>query len=107
MIRVNLYHMIPYKIMIYGRKFLIWMNRMNLIEFLYDTNEGERIKFHSFILIARRFEDNFYEENNENEIEHEINEEDEEDQTFEYKFYNGSNELVKIFNQKCVICLEK
>ena len=36
--------------------------------------KGERIKFHSFILIARRFEDNFYEENNENEIEHEINE---------------------------------
>ena len=79
--------------------------------FLYDKNEGERNKFHSFIMIARRFEDNFYErilngENNENEIDQEINEEDDEDEIFENKFYNGTNEMVKIFNQKCVICLE-
>ena len=32
---------------------------------------------------------------------------DEEDEIFENKFYNGTNELDKIFNQKCVIRLEK
>ena len=76
-------------------------------EFLYDTNEGERIKFHSFIMIARRYEDSYYERflNDEN---NEIDQEeiDEEDVIFENKFYNGTNELVKIFNQKCVICIE-
>ena len=72
-------------------------------EFLYDSNGGERIKFHSFIMIARQFTDRFYEND---EIEMERNEEDEEDEIFENKFYNGTNELVKIFNQKCVICLE-
>ena len=28
-------------------------------------------------------------------------------QTFKNKFHNGTNALVKIFNQKCVICLEE
>ena len=77
--------------------------------FLYDSNEGERIKFHSFSLIAPRFDTNeddvyFNEVNNENQIDQEI---DEEVEIFENKFYNGTNELLKIFNQKCVICLEK
>ena len=62
--------------------------------FLYDTYGGERKKFHSFIMIARQFTDNFYGN---------INEETE---IFENNFYNGTNELVKIFNQKCVICME-
>ena len=68
--------------------------------FLYDTYGGERKKFHSFIMIARQFTDEFYEND---EIEMERNEEDE---IFENKFYNGTNELVKFFNHKCVICLE-
>ena len=51
--------------------------------FLYNTCGGERKNFHSFIMIARQFTDEFYE----NDI-----------------FSNGNNELVKIFNQKCVIC---
>ena len=37
------------------KEFLKWMNLMNLIEFLYDTREGERIKLKSLTLIATRF----------------------------------------------------
>ena len=40
--------------------------------------------------------------------EHEENEDDEENENLiETSFNNGDNELVKIFNQKCVICLER
>ena len=42
--------------------------------FLYDTYGGERKKFHSFIMIANKFTDEFYEND---EIEMERNEEDE------------------------------
>ena len=60
--------------------------------FLYDTCGGERKKFHSFIMIARQFTDEFYE----NEIEMNV-----QDINGEYEIIiNGTNELVKIFNQK-------
>ena len=43
-----------------------------------------------------------FEEHEENEDEYLV-----EDDLIETKFYNGNNEVVKIFSQKCVICLEK
>ena len=78
--------------------------------FLYDTCGGERKKFHSFIMIARQFTDDFYGNdeivNADQRSAHIVNINEEENEIFENIFYNGTNELVKIFNQKCVICIE-
>ena len=40
-----------------------------------------------------------------NVVEEDYDEEDE--NLFETPYLNGNNEVVKIFNQKCVICLER
>ena len=67
-------------------------------------NNEERFNFKeiniiSLIIHIRDSED----ENNESENEFEIDE----DEVEEKEIYNGTNEMVKIFNQKCVICLDK
>ena len=59
-------------------------------EFLYNTSTGIELK--SLTLIATRFSDDEFED---------LDEDLDED-----VIYNGTNEIVKIFNQKCVICLE-
>ena len=78
---------------------------------LYNTNDGQNeIKFLKLTFIAPGYKvydiENFFqyaqevEDNNIEEllIENEI---------IELPIYNGKNELIKIFKQKCVICLEK
>ena len=79
-------------------------------EFLYDTRLGTKLK--SLTLIATRFSDDDFEEyfnylmtctlEDLSDIEDEI----EDDIENEINEINGTNEIVKIFNQKCVICLE-
>ena len=59
-------------------------------------------------LIATRFDDDEFEEYFNYLMTCTIEEEssDEEFNEDEGEIYNGTNEIVKIFNQKCVICLE-
>ena len=60
-------------------------------------------------LVAPRFEDDNLERyfDEDEEEDDEVEDEDEEDEINEEEFYNGTNEMVKIFNQKCVLCSEK
>ena len=48
-----------------------------------------------------------FEENEENEDDYVVEEDEENEDLIETKFYNENNEVVKIFSQKCVICLER
>ena len=92
-------------------------------DFLYNSNIGERIKIKSLTLIAPRDENdnieryfeiqvddvNEYQDNDVNEYQNEIDEVGMYIRTNEIDenvIYNGTNKMVKIFNQKCVICLE-
>ena len=59
-------------------------------------NSEEIINFTEIIIIVLHI----LEDEEEDEI-------DEEDKIDEDVIYNGTNEIVKIFNQKCVICLDK
>ena len=69
-------------------------------DLLYNTNDGQRFKISELKLIAPDHED----EDIENYFEYA--QEVEDDENNEISIYNGNNELVKIFNEKCVICLE-
>ena len=77
--------------------------------FLYTTNDGERYDILEIKMIVPDEEDN-EDMNNFSEYAHEVSEEvenNEIDDDDELLFYNGNNELVKIFIEpKCVICLE-
>ena len=83
--------------------------------FLYNVVEGERVKFHSLRLIAKRFsvEDfeaffNYQMTCNIGEVEEEFGAEyDGEVEIIVDKYYKGSKELDKILKQKCVTSLEK
>ena len=48
-----------------------------------------------------------FEEHEENEDDYPVEEDEENEDLIETNFYNGNNEVVKIFSQKCVICLER
>ena len=67
-------------------------------------NSEEIINFTEIIIIAKLLHSL---EESSDEEEDETNEDEEEDEIDEDVIYNGTNELVKIFNQKCVICLDK
>ena len=79
--------------------------------------DKERIKLHSLKLLGTRFRDDDFEStynylisssiNTLMEDEIEIVEDEDADEVDENQIYNGTNEIVKIFNQKCVICLDK
>ena len=47
------------------------------------------------------------EEHEENEDDCLVEENEENEDLIDTKFYNGINDVVKIFSQKCVICLER
>ena len=59
----------------------------------------ERSLVHSFWLGHGEDDDNLVEDNEDN-IQEDVN-------IHELKYADGSNEIVKVFNQKCVICLER
>ena len=48
-----------------------------------------------------------FEEDEQNEDDYLVEEDEENEDLIETNFYNGNNEVGKIFSQKCVICLEK
>ena len=48
-----------------------------------------------------------FEEHEENEDDYLVEEDEENEDLIDTKFYNGNNDVVKIFSQKCVICLER
>ena len=48
-----------------------------------------------------------FEEHEENEVDYLVEEDEENDDLIDAKFNDGNNEVVKIFSQKCVICLER
>ena len=48
-----------------------------------------------------------FEEGEKNEDENLVEEDEKNGDLIETKFYNGNNEVVKIFSRKCVICLER
>ena len=85
--------------------------------FLCITVEGGIIKVHSIRPMATRLIDDDFEvffsylltSNTADDDEEEENgdENDGEVEMIEDKLYNESNELVKTFKQKCVVCLEK
>ena len=59
----------------------------------------ERSLIHSFWLGHGEDDDNLVEDNEDN-IQEDVN-------IYELEYTDGSNEIVKVFNQKCVICLER
>ena len=93
---------IPYKSIINEKRISEMDVMCDTFNFLYNTSEGERIKLKSLSLIATRFNDDSFEEYFNYMMTGII--EDEEDEI--EIIYNGTNEIVKIFNQKCVICLD-
>ena len=48
-----------------------------------------------------------FEESEDNEDDYLLEEDEENEDLIDTKFYNGNNEVVKIVRQKCVVCLER
>ena len=74
----------------------------NPYKLLYNTNDGEWIKIFELTLIAPSHEyenfENYFDHVN---IEEDVNDGyEDEDENNEISFYNGNNELVKIFNEE-------
>ena len=117
--------MVPYAVII-GEKYTYFLyNRYKIIEnvkfeegcLLNRTNTSldpfdyhvEKCRVDSFKKLERSLIHTFWpsvEEDMEDEQD-EIEEDEEGDNIYELEYTDGSNEVLKFFNQKCVICLEK
>ena len=85
------------------------LNATNNILYPYDY-QNEKCGRNAFEKLEHTEKHTFwpgFEEHKENEDGYLVEEGEENEDLVNRKFYNGNNEVVKIFSQKCVICLEK